>query len=216
MHAPNRLQAFLAWALVLAVMAVPAVIAAFNPWLAYRNAAYIAGGFAGIIGMALFVLQPLLAAGYLPGMPAVKERRWHRWVGTAIIACVVLHVGGLYLTSPPDTLDALLLVAPTPFSVYGVTAMWGIVLTALLVAFRRRLGLGYAAWRLIHNTLALVVAVATVIHALLIEGAMEPLSKWILCIAVLASTTGTLTLYWLVRPLSRRRQIRQGEEADFT
>jgi len=36
-------------------------------------------------------------------------------VGAAIILCVVLYVGGLFLTSPPGTLDALLLVAPTPF-----------------------------------------------------------------------------------------------------
>ncbi|TYC60585.1 ferric reductase [Rhodobacterales bacterium] len=187
------------WCGLIAVMVIPIVIAAFSPYLAYRNFAYIVGGFAGIFALALFVIQPLLAAGYLPGARTLAQRRWHRWVGTAIITCVALHVGGLYLTSPPDTLDALLLVAPTPFSVYGVTAMWGIVLTALLVAFRRRLGIGPSLWRLLHNALALVVAVTTVIHALLIQGAMEPVSKWILCLAVLGSTTGTLALCWLVR-----------------
>lgn len=201
----RRVHALTIWAALLAVMTVPVIIAAFNPWLAYRNAAYIVGGFAGIVAMALFVMQPLLAAGYLPGINPFQERRWHRRIGTVIVACIALHVGGLYVTSPADTLDALTLAAPTPFSVYGVTAMWGIVLTAALVLFRRRLGFGHTPWRLIHTALALLIAVATVIHALKIEGAMEPVSKWILSIAVLASTAGTLLVYWAARTLSRSR-----------
>ena len=68
----------LAWGAVLAVMIVPVVLAAFNPWLAYRNAAYIVGGFAGILCLSLMLLQPLLAAGYLPGLSPVAATRWHR------------------------------------------------------------------------------------------------------------------------------------------
>jgi len=194
------------WTGVVAVMAVPVLIATASPYLAYRNPAYIVGGFAGIAGLALFVVQPLLAAGYLPGPGALRERRWHRFIGATIVACVVLHIAGLYLTSAPDTLDALLLVAPTPFSVYGVIAFWGILITALLVGFRRRLGLRYSVWRIVHNGLALIVVIATIIHALLIQGAMEPYSKWVLCLAVLASTGGTLLVFWVVRPLARRRE----------
>jgi predicted ferric reductase len=122
-----------------------------------------------------------------------------------IILAVALHVGGLYVTSPPDTIDALLLVSPTPFSVYGVTAMWGVVATAILVLFRRWLGQRYPVWRLIHNGLAAIVVVATVIHALQIEGAMEPGSKWMLCIAVVAATGVALLDLRLVRPILNRR-----------
>ena len=74
-----------------------------------------------------------------PLLRGQTRRRWHQWLGVAIVRVVALHVGGLYVTSPEDTTDALLLVSPTPFSVYGVTAMWGIVATAILVLFRRRL-----------------------------------------------------------------------------
>lgn len=176
------------WAGVAAVMGVPVLLAAFSPWLAYRDLPYIVGGFAGIVGLALLFLQPLLAAGYLPGPGTAKERRWHRWVGAAIVACVLAHVSGLYITSPQDTMDALLLVAPTPFSVYGVIALAGIVAIALMVALRRRMGLRYSAWRLIHNGVAAIVVIATVVHALQIEGAMEPWSKWGLSVAVLAAT----------------------------
>ena len=202
----RRLHAFLIWAALAAVMAVPVLIAAMSPYLAYRNAAYIIGGFAGIIALALLVLQPLLAAGYLPVANILTGRRWHRWTGAVIAVCVALHVGGLYVTSPPDTLDALLLAAPTPFSVYGVLAMWGIVATVILVILRRRSGLAHATWRIVHNVLAAVVVVATVVHALQIEGAMETISKWVLCLAALAATAAALTGLRVIRPLMRQRR----------
>jgi predicted ferric reductase len=198
---PKRLiPAVLIWTALLVAMIAPILIATTSPYLAYRNAPYVVGGFAGILCLPLLLVQPLLAAGYLPGLHVTRARRWHHWVGAGIITCVVLHVAGLYVTSPPDTLDALLLVAPTPFSVYGVTAMWGAMLTAVLVLLRRRLGLRYPAWRLIHNGLALVVVAATVIHALQIEGAMGTMSKWALCLAVLLATGMTLLDLRVIRP----------------
>lgn len=210
--AERRISSWLIWIAVVAIMIGPVLIAATSPYLAYRNAAYIAGGFAGIVGLALFVIQPMLASGFLPGVRAARSRRWHRWLGSAIVACVGLHILGLYLTSAPDTLDALLLVAPTPFSVYGVIALWGIVFTALLVIFRRRLR--PSLWSLLHNAVVFVVVVATVIHALLIEGAMEPVSKWLLCLAALASTGTVLLLHWAIRPALRRRRANGGPAAD--
>lgn len=202
----QRIPGLLIWAGLAVVMAAPMVLAATSPYLAYRNLPYIVGGFAGIFCLSLFVIQPLLAAGYLPGPGRASERRWHRWVGAAIVVAVVLHVGGLFVASPPDALDALLLVSPTPFSVYGVLAMWGVVATAVLVALRRRLGLRYATWYVVHNALALVVVVATVIHAVQIEGAMEIVSKWLLCLAALAATGVTLLDLRVVRPLMRFRR----------
>jgi predicted ferric reductase len=200
------LVSLLAWTGLLVVMAAPVVIAATSPYLAARNPAYIVGGFAGIVCLSLFVIQPLLAAGYLPGLRLARERRWHRPVGAAIVVCVLLHVGGLYLTSPPDTLDALLLVSPTPFSVYGVLAMWGTLATAVLVALRGRSGLRYATWSAIHNLLALVVVVATVIHASQIEGTMEVVSKRTLCVAALAATIVVLLNLRVIKPLLRGRR----------
>ncbi len=201
----RRVLAVLAWGSVAAVMIVPVAIAAFSPYLASRNMPYIVGGFAGIVGLSLLFLQPLLPAGYFAGSKGPAGRRWHRWLGVAIVVAVALHVGGLYLASPPDTIDALLLVSPTPFSVYGVTAMWGVVATAILVLFRRWLGLRYPVWRVIHNGLAAIVVVATVIHALEVEGAMEPGSKWMLCIAVVAATGVALLDLRVVRPILKRR-----------
>ena len=84
--------------------------------------------------MALLLVQPLLVAGYLPGLPRSRGRRMHRWVGGGLIAAVVIHVAALWLTSPPDVIDALLFVSPTPFSAWGVIAMWAVFAAAALAA----------------------------------------------------------------------------------
>ena len=184
----------------------PIAIAATSPYLAYRDLPYIVGGFAGILCLSLLVLQPLLVGGYMPGLDRVRARRWHRCIGSAIILCVLLHVGGLYLASPEDTLDALLLVAPTPFSLYGVIAMGGVLVTGLMVALRHRLGLSFLTWSLLHNALALIIVVSTVIHALWIEGAMEIVSKWALCLSALLVTSVALVEVRVLKPLARRRR----------
>jgi hypothetical protein len=113
----RRLAAIPVWCSIAAVMITPVAVAAFSPYLPSRTMPYIVGGFAGIVGLSLLLLQPLLAAGYLAGAEGPTGRRWHRWLGVAIVVSVALHVGGLYLASPADTIDALLLLSPTPFSV---------------------------------------------------------------------------------------------------
>ena len=100
--------------------------------------------------------------------------------------CVV-HVGGLWITSPPDMIDALLFASPTPFSPFGVIAMWAIFAVALLAAFRRRTGTAPRTWRIAHMSLAVVIVIGSVVHGLLIEGTMETMSKAALCALVVAA-----------------------------
>ena len=134
----------------------------------------------------LMLVQPLLIAGYLPGLSAYRGRRAHHWIGGALVVAVVVHVGGLWITSPPDMIDALLFTSPTPFSPFGVIAMWAIFAVALLAALRRRLGL--RTWRIAHMSLAVVIVVGSVVHGMLVEGTMETMSKAALCALVLAAT----------------------------
>jgi predicted ferric reductase len=131
--------------------------------------------------------------------------RWHRWGGMAIIAMVVLHVGALYAYSPEDVMDALLLVAPTPFSLYGVIGLWCVILTGVLAAARRRLRFGHRRWRIAHSVLAVAIVSATAVHAVLIEGAMEEISKLAICLAALATTTFGAVEINILGPLRRRR-----------
>ena len=149
------------------------------------------------------LVQPLLMGGYLPGLPALRGRRAHRWIGGVLVVAVVIHVGGLWITSPPDVIDALLFTSPTPFSAWGVIAMWAIFAVALLAALRRRLR--PRTWRIAHTLLAVVIVVGSVVHAILIEGTMETVSKAALCALVLAATIKVMAdlRVWRKRATSR-------------
>jgi predicted ferric reductase len=177
----------LIWAALATAVCVPIAAAAASPLLAWRGPVYILAGFAGIIALGLMLVQPLIA-GYLPGLSARIGRRAHHWIGGALVVAVVIHVGGLWITSPPDMIDALLFSSPTPFSPFGVIAMWAIFAVALLAVLRRRLGLRPQTWRTAHMLLAIVIVVGSVVHGILIEGAMETVSKAALCVLVLAAT----------------------------
>ena len=175
----------LIWAALTAAVCVPIAAAAASPLLAWRGPVYILAGFAGIIALGLVLVHPLLIGGYLPGLSAYRGRRAHHWIGGALVVMVVAHIAGLWITSPPDMIDALTFTSPTPFSPFGVIAMWAIFAVALLAAFRRRLGL--RTWRIVHMPLAAVIVVGSVVHGMLVEGTMETMSKAALCALVLAA-----------------------------
>jgi predicted ferric reductase len=181
-------RATLIWAALATALCVPIAAAAVSPQLEWRGPVYILAGFAGIIALGLVLVQPLLIAGYLPGLSSYRGRRTHHWVGGALVVAVVVHVVGLWITSPPDMADALLFSSPTPFSPFGVIAMWAIFGVALLAALRRQLRLRPRTWRLSHMVLAVVIVAGSVVHAILIEGTMETMSKAALCALVLAAT----------------------------
>ncbi len=188
---------------------VPLVAAAASPLLAWRDPVYVAAGFAGVVALGLLLLQPLLAGGYLPGLRGRLRRRLHGWVGAGLVLAVVVHLGALWLTSAPDVVDALLFRSPTPFSAWGVVAMWAVFATALLAALRRRLRLRLIAWRLYHMALAAVMVVGSVVHAMLIDGTMEILSKGVLS-AVVVAAAGKVMLDLRLLAALRRMAGRDG------
>lgn len=204
-----RLRTALIWTVVASSIAGALAIAATSPLLAWRGPIYIVAGFAGVVALALVLLQPLLVAGSLPGLPAARGRQMHHWVGAALVAAIIIHVSGLWLTSPPDVVDALLFDSPTPFSVWGVVAMWAAFAAALLAALRRPMRLRPRLWRLGHTVLVVVVVLGGVVHALLIDGTMGNVSKLVLCALVVAATAFALfeRRVWLV--LTQRHRDRQ-------
>ncbi|UWR02120.1 ferric reductase-like transmembrane domain-containing protein [Ruegeria conchae] len=180
------------WAALVATLLIPVIAAAFSPYLAWREPIYILAGFAGIIGMCLLLLQPLLAGRWLPGLSPVNSRHWHRRCGLVLVVSIVIHVIGLWITSPPDVVDALLFVSATPFSTWGVTAMWAGFAAAAMGVLRQRLSLRFRVWRMGHAGLAIVTILGSVIHALLIEGTMEIMTKFALCVLVVLASLATL------------------------
>ena len=187
-NADNRTRTILIWTALAAAIAVPVAAAAASPLLAWRSPVYIAAGFAGVIAMALLLLQPLFAGGVLPGLSAYRARRLHRLVGAALVAAGVIHVAALWVTSPPGVVDVLLFRSPTPFSAWGAIAMWALFAAALVAALRMRLRWRPRIWRRVHTSLAAIVVAGSGVHAVLIEGTMETVSKVVLCALVVGAT----------------------------
>ncbi|MDA9526602.1 ferric reductase [Bradyrhizobium sp. CCBAU 11434] len=191
----------LIWAALGLALGVPIALAATSEQLAWRGPVYILAGFAGIIALGLVLVQPLLIGGYLPGPSAYRARCAHYWIGGGLALAVVIHVADLWFTSPPDMIDALTFSSPTPFSPFGVIAMWAIFAVALLAGLRRRLGLRLRTWRIVHIPLAIVIVMCGVVHCLLIEGTMETISKAALCALVVAATVKVMVDLWRKRAL---------------
>ncbi|MEP5760202.1 MAG: ferric reductase, partial [Litoreibacter sp.] len=101
-------RSVLIWAALAIALVAPIVAAAVSPLLQWRDPIYIVAGFAGIAALSLLLLQPLLAAGTLPALTLRQSRSMHKWIGASVTALVIVHVAGLWLTSPPDVIDALL------------------------------------------------------------------------------------------------------------
>lgn len=188
-------SALLIWVGLALAIVVPLTFAATSEYLAWRDPVYVAAGFAGVVALCLALVQPLLAGGWLPGLHLLRGRRVHRVVGVVLVAAVIVHVAGLWITSPPDIEDALLLRSPTPFSVWGVAAMWALFAAALLAALRRRLSL--LVWRVGHTSLVSIVVLGGVVHAMLVEGTMETTSKAVLCGLAIVATVAAVAAPWL-------------------
>ncbi len=95
---------------------------------------------------------------------------------------VLVHVGGLWITSLPDVVDALLFRSATAFSVWGVIAMWAVFGAALLALLLKRLrakmvGVALGAWRPSPWSERSSMCCW-------IEGTMEPVTKVLLCVLV--------------------------------
>lgn len=179
--------------MLMGLITVPIGMAALSPLLAWRTPIYIIASFAGIIALALLLVQTLAIKGLLPGLSTLSARYTHRWIGTGILCLVVIHVGGLWITSPWDVIDALLFRSPTVFAPWGVLAMWALFLSGVLALLRFRGKFPWRYWRVIHPILAGFAVIGTVVHAVYIEGTMEPISKALICGAVILASA---TVFW--------------------
>jgi len=184
----NKIRTILIWGALTLAITVPVAASLMSPLLAWREPVYIVAALAGIIAMALLLVQPLMIGRYMPGVSVIYSRQIHRWIGSLIFMAVIVHVGGLWITTPPDVIDALLFASPTSFSVWGVLAMWAVFLTGVLALLRKRMKFKPNTWRVSHSVLVAIIVVGTVVHAVLIEGTMEPITKTVLCAILLLAT----------------------------
>jgi predicted ferric reductase len=119
-------------------------------------------------------LAACLAVGALAVQPWLTRRRVpaHVRVGGIVAALVAVHLVALLVEDPDDALYSMSLDGPTRARM----ALFATVLLAvvtLLGVLRRRLRWSPATWRFVHGSLAALVVVLGVGHALLIDGALE-------------------------------------------
>ncbi|MEO0543903.1 MAG: ferric reductase [Pseudomonadota bacterium] len=186
------------WMAIASAIAFALMTSARSPLLQWRDPIYQLASFAGIGALVLMIFQPLSAVGFVPGFSQRAGRRIHFFLGVAVVALVIVHVGALWVTSPPDVIDALLFVSPTQFSIWGVGAMWAIFGAALVTILRRSLSFRYRTWSRLHVALVSVAVAGTVVHIALIDGLIETVAKIAICVVVV----GTL----LVSLVRRRRR----------
>lgn len=195
------LKGLITWLALALAITIPVGLAARSPLLEWREPVYILAGFAGVAGLALLLVQPLLIVGALPG---VRSLCVHMWTGTVLIILVVIHIAGLWVASPPDVVDVLLFRSPTPFSIWGALAMWAIFTAGILAVGKKWLGLRF--WRLAHSAAAITTVVGTVVHAWFVLGTMEVMSKGTLCLLVLGASVWALRRRRVWRLLSRPKR----------
>lgn len=176
------------WLLVALVIFVPILVATQSSLLEWRQPIYVAAGFAGIIALALMLLQTLLVSGQL--LVGSKQRYAHAIVGGSIVSLIVVHIGGLWYVSPPDVVDVLLFRSPTPFGLWGMIATLAVIASSGLAIFRTRISL--TRFRALHGASAVLVVLTTIAHTILIEGAMGQNTKVALCIMVVGALFWTL------------------------
>lgn len=173
------------WIALAAILLAPLIAAGQSPLLQWRQPIYIAAGFAGIAAFALMLAQPLLATHHMPGLTPLQSRRAHRATGAALTAAVILHIAGLWITSPPDVIDVLLFRSPTPFAPFGAVALWAILAAAALPLLRRKIRPKH--WRRAHLSAVTLALLCTIAHMALIEGTMATWTKWLLAFATLTA-----------------------------
>ena len=146
------------------LLALPLAVALTDGHLEGQSAALVISTAAAALAVSALALQPVLAG--------TGRLRWHRVLGAVALALVLLHLGGLYLESPEDTLFALSLDGPTRgrMAALATAALIGVVALGVL---RARLPMAGATWRVLHGFLAALVIFLGFGHAVLTDGALD-------------------------------------------
>lgn len=85
--------------------------------------------------------------------------------------------------------------------------MWGVFLTATLAAVRKKFRIKPRHWRIAHKSLAAIVVACSIAHAVLIDGSMESVSKYALCVLVAVLTIMAIGNIGATKINSRSRSL---------
>ncbi|NJL36811.1 MAG: hypothetical protein HC899_08630 [Leptolyngbyaceae cyanobacterium SM1_4_3] len=188
------LQSWPMRAVLLIFVMLPALLAALSPLQHGRAPLWILGTLAGVLSLSLIVVQVLLPTGWLNFGIGEQNFRWHRVLGISITLLVVAHILVLYLYSPDDIGDALILAAPT-YSRLGVLSATCLLISVGLALTRSKLPLTPADWQILHSFLAVAVVGTAIAHAFLLQGTLDGFAEGLLCGSAVVAVLMAV-IYW--------------------
>lgn len=154
------------------VVAAPLLLALTDAHLAPGPPALVVSTAAGALAVSALVLQPMFVARRGTRRPVPPT--WHRRVGQAALALVLLHVGALFLVGVGDTLFALSPDGPTRARMALISLIGLFVVVSLGVGRPRlRRWMSDWTWRVVHAFFAALVIVLGIGHAVLTDGALD-------------------------------------------
>jgi predicted ferric reductase len=161
----------------------------------------------GYAGMAMVGIQFALTARFRRatapfGVDVIYY--FHRNISLMAAGIIIAHVAILFAIDPRTR--ALLNVAAAPWRARA--AMAAAAALAVLIAaslFRKRLGIGYEAWRRWHGALAVLAVLCALIHIELVSHYIEAPAKRVLWTVYSACWLGLLVHVRLLRPWSQLR-----------
>lgn len=156
----------------------------------------------GFVGLSMLGLQFVVTARFSGvaapfGMDLVL--RFHRGISLVAFSFVLAHPIMLFVQDPA-TLELLRFWdAPwrARFGLLSLVALLAIVGTSL---WRRRLGLSYEVWRILHGVLALVIVVTALVHVQLVGYYVSTPWKQVLWVAMSLALVSVLVYVRLVKP----------------
>jgi predicted ferric reductase len=179
-------------------------IALAGPHLAGAPVLLVVSTLAACVAVAALAVQPWLTRAKIPA---------HLRLGGIIAVLVAVHVLALVVEDPDDALYSMSPDGPT-------RARMALIATVLLVAvtllglLRRRLRWSPPTWRFVHGSLAALVVVLGVGHAVLIDGALDGWGTVVLLALGGLGAVGAVVR--LVVVLGRRERADRPDRHDVT
>ncbi|MBE9138248.1 ferric reductase-like transmembrane domain-containing protein [Nodosilinea sp. LEGE 07088] len=175
---------------------LPTLLAASSPLQVGRAPLWVLGTLAGVLSLSLLVVQVLLPTKWLNMFVGQQNLGWHRILGISVTGLVIAHIVGLYLYSPDDIGDALILAAPT-YSRLGVLSFWCLLLSMILAFARHKLQLVYSDWQILHSVLAVAIVGTAVAHAMLLQGTLDGFAEGLLCGSVMVAVSAAIVRWYM-------------------
>ena len=138
-------------------------LAAAAPHLAAASPVLVVSTLAACVAVAALAAQPWLTR---------RKVGAHVRVGGVVAVLVAVHVIALVVESPDDALYSMSIDGPTRARMALIATVL-LAVVVLLGVLRRRLRWSAATWRFVHGSLAGLVVVLGVGHAVLIQGALD-------------------------------------------